>query len=211
MHQQQVAPPHPPPPQPPNWTPPRPARRRRWPFTLALFAVLAVICCCGCPGYFAKPVVEQYPAEVVLPETIADFRLRDDSSSRRLVQELEKEIEAGDHFAVDDTFAAVYGDRLGKRVAVFGTTGLRLTPKSDLEREMTRLTERYALTELTEIDSDTRGQHQQCALGNSQGVTVVVCGWADHGSLGVALFTRRSLPESAALLPEFRDALIIRG
>jgi hypothetical protein len=176
---------------------------------LALLAAFAFVCCCACPGYLAKPIWEQYPADVVIPETVADLTLYKNSANDQLVEQLQRELRA-EHQFVDETFAAVYRDRLGKRVVIFGTIGLRLTPESDLEDEMSRLRSRYALATPQSLDTDVRGYYQQCAVGVANGTNVVVCGWADHGSLGIALFNRRSLPESAALLAEFRDAMIIR-
>jgi hypothetical protein len=63
-----------------------PRRRRRWPRRLALVTLLGVVCCCGLPaGYltWCRPAV---PVTAVLPRTVADLRLRDDSASRRAVR-----------------------------------------------------------------------------------------------------------------------------
>jgi hypothetical protein len=36
---------------------------------------------------------------------------------------------------------------------------------------------------------------------------MTVCGWADHGSLAVAMFPGRGIDESAGLLRKMRDAM----
>lgn len=205
--------PHPGPATPPGWQPPsgyaRPRRRRRWPLVMALLTVLSVVCCCGLPAYLLLPILEQYPADVSVPSQVADLTLREDVVTQRAVQQLEQQVQA-DHPLAAETFAAVYGDRAGKRVTVFGTTGFRLTPETDLKQEMERLTQRYSLTEVTTIETDTRGHHEQCGVGRADNRAVVVCSWSDHGSLGTAVFTRRSVSESVALLATLRDTLIVR-
>jgi hypothetical protein len=195
---------------PPGYVPVAVRRRWRWPRIVTWLTLLTVACCCGCPGYFGKPMWEQYPASVSVRAEVADLTLRDDAKSQQTARRLEQETRSA-HLLVEKTFAAVYGDPTGKRVTIFGTTGFRLDPKGDLDTEMARLTKSYALTEVTPIETGVRGEHQQCGVGEVDGTDVVVCGWADHGSLAAALFTRRSVPDSAALLGEIRTALVARG
>ncbi|SDZ26667.1 hypothetical protein SAMN05444365_108149 [Micromonospora pattaloongensis] len=199
---------------PPGWQPPPGyvpvRRRRRWPRLMAMMTLLTAACCCGIPGYLGKPMWDQYPATAAVQARVADLALRDDATSQQTVRRLERETRTA-HLLAEQTFAAVYGDAARKRVTVFGTTGFRFSPDSDLETEMARLTESYGLSGVTPVDTGVRGLHEQCGVGTDAGTSVVVCAWADHGSLGVALFTRRSVEDSAALLDELRRALVTRG
>ena len=111
----------------------------------------------------------------------------------------------------DDVFAGVYGDRAGKRVTVFGTTGFRLRPEADLEAEMQRLTDRYRITGIEPFDLGEMGAHERCGVGRANKATVVVCGWADHGSMATVLLTRRSVSDSADLVGLLRESLLTRG
>ena len=95
-------------------------------------------------------------------------------------------------------------------MTVFGVTGFRWSPESDLEAEMTRLTDVYALSGVEPVEVGDSGGFQRCGTGAADGATVVVCGWADHGSLGTAVFTRRSVTDSAALLDKIRQSVITR-
>lgn len=201
-------PPQAPPGYPPGYPPAPPAfrrRRRKWPW----FLLFTLACCCGCPAYFGKPMWEQYPASAALPAQVADLRLRDDSATKRTTDRLEAELRTA-HWLAEDTFAGVYADRAGKKVTVFGTTGFRFSPESDLQTEMTRLTERYRLQDLETVDTGTRGEYLSCGVGKEGNATVAVCGWADHGSLATAVFTRRSASDSAGLLEELREAIVSR-
>jgi len=40
---------------------------------------------------------------------------------------------------------------------------------------------------------------------------VVVCAWADHGSMATVLLTRRSIEESADLVSRLRSAVLTPG
>jgi hypothetical protein len=197
---------------PPGWRPPPgyvavPVRRRRkWPWVL----LLSVLCCCGVPGYFAQPFWEQYPASATTPATIADLSLRQDDASERTADRLRAATRVEYVFA-ESTFAAVYGDGRGKRVTVFGATGLRFDPDGDVTHEIDRLTDRYGLTEIRTVPADRRGEQRRCGVGDDDGRGVVVCSWADHGSVGSGVFTRLDVEDSSRLLSQVRDSILTRG
>lgn len=199
------------PPATPPWTarptPPRPRRRLRRLRRLVLLLVVLAALVAGRP-YIQEhvPVLNQYPVTAVLPDSFADLSLRDtaagEKAARRLAEQLQ---EAG---ADGDGFAGVYTDARGKRVTVFGVTGLRLTPGSDLDGQLSRLSESLGLTNVQAYDVGEFGAHQQCGTGRLDGTSVVACGWADHGSLATVLLTRRSLDESAGLVTRLRDTVL---
>jgi hypothetical protein len=197
---------------PPGWRPPPgyvavPVRRRRkWPWVL----LLSVLCCCGVPGYYAQPFWEQYPASATTPATIADLSLRQDDASERTADRLRAATRVEYAFA-EGTFAAVYGDGQGKRVTVFGATGLRFDPDGDVTHEIARLTDRYGLTEIRTVPADRRGEQRRCGVGADDGRGVVVCSWADHGSVGSGVFTRLDVEDSSRLLSQVRDSILTRG
>ncbi|MEJ3749673.1 hypothetical protein WEI85_41240 [Actinomycetes bacterium KLBMP 9797] len=192
---------------PPGYPPPaRRRRRRKWPW----FLLFTFACCCGIPAYFVKPMWEQYPASASLPAQVSDLTLRDDATSQRIAKQLKADLRVNNWLA-EDTFAAVYGDGDGKRVTVFGTTGFHFSPEDDLRTEMERLTDRYKIRNVEQFDTGARGEFTSCGVGKDGDATVAVCGWADHGSLATALFTRRNRADSAELLEQFREILIARG
>lgn len=186
--------------------PKRVGRRRRWPLLL----LLTVLCCCGCPAYFGKPLWDQYPANAVLPVQVADLQQRDDAVTKRLTEQLRQDLE-NEHPLAEDVFAAVYANRSGERVTIFGVTGIRLTPEQDVAEEMERLTQTYQLSQIEVAEPDSRGQYRRCGIGKSKQTNVVVCTWADHGSMATGVFTGLSVDESNALLSEFRNVIITRS
>ncbi|ASW57916.1 hypothetical protein CIK06_22175 [Plantactinospora sp. KBS50] len=172
--------------------------------------LVLVACCCACPGYFGRPLWQQYPATAALPGQVADLTLRDDAASRRASQRLEQDMRLAHTFA-EQTFAGVYSAPGGKLVTVFGATGFRFNPDQDVVAEVNRLTDTYGLTEITVVPTDQRGEYRRCGVGRVGGTSVVLCTWADHGSLGTGLFTGRSVPDSADLLDRLRAAIVTRG
>ena len=192
----------------PSAAPPR--RRRRWPRRLALVSLLGVVCCCGIPaGYLTWVPAAQFPVTAVPPQTVGDLSLRDDSASRRSVARLKQQLR--DAGARGDVFAGIYTDGNGKRVTIFGTTGLRVTPKADVEAELRRLADQFGLRDLQPYDLGETGAHERCGIGTVDGDTVVVCGWADHGSLGTVVANRRSVSDSAQLTGILRSAVLTHG
>ncbi|MEW2146474.1 hypothetical protein AB0869_27045 [Micromonospora vinacea] len=198
-----------PPAPPPGWQAPKGyvpvpvRRRRRWPWLL----LLTLACCCGCPAYYGFPISAQYPARAALPVQVDDLSLRQDDSSTETARQLEGEVRK-EHWLAEDTFAGVYATTSGKRVTVFGGTGFRLSPESDAEGEISRLTERYALGAPESVDTGVRGRHERCAVGSADGSDVVVCTSVDHGSIATGVFTRLSVADSASLLATLRAQIV---
>jgi hypothetical protein len=173
--------------------------------------MLTIGLCCGCPAYFVVPMWQQYPATAAVPSEAAGFTRLQRGKAARLERELERRARDG-HLFAEGTFAAVYRGGDGWQVTLYGTTGFRLAPKSDLETEFGRLAEDLKLTDdVREVEPGELGGHQRCGFGTAaDGDDLVVCGWADHGSLGVATFSAGSLEENAENLRELRALIINR-
>jgi hypothetical protein len=169
--------------------------------------LLSVACCCGVPLWWAQPFSTQYPASADLPDQVAGLDLRDDATSRATARRLETEVRQANLLA-EDTFAGVYGTSDGKRVTIFGSTGVRLSPESDAKDELTRLTERYQLEPGVPVPTGVRGRYERCAVGRADGDAVVVCTSVDHGSLATGVFTRLSLDDSGRLLDTLRQRIV---
>jgi hypothetical protein len=196
---------------PPGWRPPAgyvavPVRRRRkWPWLL----LLTLVCCCGIPAYFGGPMAQQYPASAALPDQLADLSLRDDAASADVAKRLENEMQAT--YWAEDTFAGIYSSANGKRVVIFGAIGFRFSPDKDVDAEIGRLRDEYDLRDIRTIDTGTRGEHQRCGTGRWNDDSVVVCTWADHGSIATGVFDRLSVDDSARLLARMRSSIVSRG
>ncbi|MEU3455968.1 hypothetical protein ABZ671_20585 [Micromonospora sp. NPDC006766] len=196
-------------PTPPGWRPPQgyaavPARRRRrWPWMM----VLIVACCCGVPLWWAQPLRAQYPASAALPDQFAGLRLRQDERSQSAAEQLRNEVRQA-YPRADDTFAGIYTTGEGKRVTLFGGTGLRLTPQADADAEIVRGRDRYALGPAETVETGVRGRYERCAVGRADGDAVVLCTSVDHGSLVTGLFTWLDVNDSGHLLDQLRQQVV---
>jgi hypothetical protein len=201
-------------PPPPPWAErpaprplPPPRKRRRRGRRFGLFLLLGVLCCCGGPlAYYNVPAARQYPVTAVLPQSFLDLDRRDDDASKAAAARLAQE--AGEKAG---SFAGVYGDGDGKRVTIFGVTGWRLDPGKDVRTELDRLSDDFDLNDVQSFPAGEAGVYERCGVGRSNGKAVVVCAWADHGSLATVLLTRRSLDESAGLVEQLRGAVLTPG
>ncbi|MEU4695024.1 hypothetical protein [Actinoplanes sp. NPDC023714] len=199
-------------PAPPPWAAkPMPKRRgfvRRALRRLTILTMVAVVLCCGAPlAYTQIPAARQFPVDAILPDSFSDLVLRETESAKRAVERLAEQLqEAG---SGGNAFAGVYSDGNGKRVTVYGATGFRLTPGSDVSAQMDRLAGSMELTDVSDYDTGVPGVHERCGTGRLDDTAVVACSWADHGSLATVLLTRRSLDESAALVAQLRDEVLV--
>ncbi|GIF00250.1 hypothetical protein [Paractinoplanes rishiriensis] len=206
-------------PAPPPWVsrepqrplPPAPRKRRRWGRRFALLSLFGLVCCCGGPiAWFQFPAARQHPVSATLPQTFADLNRRDDNASQRAVERLADELRATDA-GTDGAFAGVYGDNRGKRVTLFGVTGFRFNPGTDARTQLETLSSDLKLSGVQKFDLGELGAHEFCGIGRVDGTAVVVCAWADHGSMATVLLTRRSLDDSAELVGRLRDAVLSPG
>ncbi|MEV6637132.1 hypothetical protein AB0M54_41010 [Actinoplanes sp. NPDC051470] len=208
--QRPPGPPRPPglpgPQRPPRKGLPPPRKKRRPLRTLGTFALLSLVFCAGVPAIFLWPAAGQYPVSASLPDSVSDLDRRDDATSRRAAQRLAAELSDG-----GQAFAGIYADGNGKRVTIFGTTGLRITPEQDVEAQIRQLTPDYDIEDVRPFDMGETGVHERCGKGRAGRNTVVVCAWADHGSLVTVLMTRRSIADSADLTAVLRSAVLNRG
>jgi hypothetical protein len=173
-----------------------------------VFTLLTVACCCGLPvAYLAWPPAQQYPVRAILPAGVADLSKRDDDASRQTVARLTQRMHAA-HSSADQVFAGVYGDGYGKRVTVFGATGFRFNPALDVRSELNRLVGTYAIQDQRPFDLGDAGAYERCGVGSASGTPVVVCAWADHGSVAAMVMTRRSVADSARLTGIMRSAVL---
>lgn len=198
---------------PPRYAPPQvimKRRRRKWPWVLGFFALLCLGCCGGCVAW-ARPYYEQYPATAVTTAAVTGLKIVDDTAATRTGERLRGAVESSQ---LDEArFIIVYADQTNRqsRVTVFGTTRFVTDPKKDLDAALGKLTDDLQLNGVREVDAGPLGGEQRCGTGKLDGKAVALCAWADHGSLGVALFAGRSVEASHDRLQDIRNAVIQRG
>lgn len=187
--------------------------RSRKGLKITLAVVGAVVVLAGVAGFiFAKPILDEYPAEVSTGPAIAGF---DQSTNPQLVslsQQMNTEFKAGSE--LDSTAVGVYhksGDEEQKFIMVVAGSALLLRPQNELQSAFDSMSSGgLTVTATHKVDAGELGGYAQCGTSVTGGVKLAVCGWADHGSLGMIMFFDRGVAEAEKLLLDFRKEIVAR-
>ena len=182
----------------------RPSRTK----VIALSALLAAgLVGAAIIGTTVWRVASQKDAALVAPPQVATLRVDDSESGVQTADYLTTALAA--EVDLDQTVGAVYTDAGGgnQGVLFFGGTTLIWTPESDLDTAFDLIADdQGAVTGLHDVDAGPLGGTMKCGTTSSDDGDIAVCGWADHGSLALAMFPNRSPADSAKLLLEIRSA-----
>lgn len=185
-----------------------PTRRGSRSRRIVLAALLAVgLAGSTALGLAAWRVAEQKDAVLGTPAQVGELR-RDDSPRAATTADYLRTALAA-KVDLDDVVGAVYSDpgRAQRAVLFFGGTTLLWTPERDLDTVLELVSdETGAVTDLRAVAPGGLGGVMKCGAVDAEGARMAVCGWADHGSIAVALFPERQPAESAELLRRMRDA-----
>ena len=188
----------------PGRTRERSSRRRR----IVLGCLLAVgVAGAAVIGTSAVRIVTQKDAAVVAPPEVGTLRIDQSENGLQTADYLSTALSAD--VDLDKSVGAVYtdGGAADRGVLFFGGTTLIWTPEADLDTAFNLFAdEQGAVTGLHEVDAGDLGGTMKCGVTTSPEGDITVCGWADHGSLALAMFPNRAEEESAKLLLDIRNA-----
>ncbi|RKN42614.1 hypothetical protein [Micromonospora endolithica] len=185
----------------------RPAgsRRRRWAWTAA--AMVGIVGA-GVIGVAGWRMAQQKDTEITQPDRVAGLT-RDDSERARSTADYLRSGFAAD-IDLDRSFGAVYRDPSDERrsVLVFGGTTLLWQPERDLDSLFTLMAdETGAVTGLRKMPEGRLDGVLKCGTTSGEGGDFAVCGWADHGSVVMAMFPGRSVDDAGGLLRTMREQM----
>jgi hypothetical protein len=175
------------------------------PIRRVLLIALLVVALAGVSvfGYVGWQIVSEKDAQLATPATIGSLRLDDSEDGRSTADYLQTALSA--EVDLDKAVGAVYLDSGNKNVLFFGGTTLFWTPESDLDTAFGLVSDNEgAVTGLHSVDAGSLGGTMKCGSTKTDDGPLTICGWADHGSLALALFNNRSEADSATLLREIR-------
>jgi len=158
-------------------------------------------------GAGAWRISAQKDAALVAPPEVGTLRIDESARGKETADYLTTALAA--EVDLDKTVGAVYtdGGSSDRGVLFFGGTTLIWTPESDLDTAFDLMSDdQGAVTGLHEVAAGPLGGTMKCGLTRSQDGDLTVCGWADHGSLALAMFPNRPEPESAKLMLDIRSA-----
>ena len=184
---------------------PRPRSRVR---VVLLSGLLAVaVAGGGALAYTGWQIAAQKDATLTPPAQVGSLRLDESEEAKNTADYLQTAVAA--EIDMDKTIGAVYTDTAGqgKDVLLFGGTTLFWTPENDLDAAFDLIDDNQgAVTGMHEVDAGKLGGTMKCGTTKADTGELTVCGWADHGSLALAMFNNRPESEAAPLLRQLREA-----
>jgi hypothetical protein len=178
---------------------------------ILLIALLVIaIAAAAVLGYTAWQIFTQKNATLSTPPQIGALRLDDSQDGKDTADYLQTALAA--EINLNQPVGAVYTDDAERDVLFFGGTGLIWSPGKDLDAAFAMISDdQGAVTAVHDVPAGKLGGTMQCGTTKTDGATIPVCGWADHGALAVAMFPNRTEQDSAKLLLQLRDATQIRS
>lgn len=167
----------------------------------ALVAAVAVL-----PGEWR--VFQQRNTELKLAQETAGLRLDESPEAQSTAEYLRTALAAS--MDLKSTVGAVYADPVERSLSVVfigGTATLR-SPETDLDRLFQLVTDKADnVAGVRPVPPGPLGGVMKCGASAGAEDPMAVCGWADHGSVAIAMFPNRPIDESAVLLRAMRTDL----
>jgi hypothetical protein len=161
-------------------------------------------------GYVGWRISSQKDATLTVPATVAGLKVDSSDEGRTTADYLQTALSAD--VDLDHAVGAVYTDGSGNNVLFFGGTTLFWTPEDDLRAAFDLVSDdQGAVTGLHDVPAGPLGGTMKCGTTKADNADMAVCGWADHGSLALAMFPGRSMDDSATLLGVIRAAAQTRN
>jgi hypothetical protein len=179
--------------------------------TVVLSSLLVVaLAGAGTLAWFGWQVNSQRQTTLSTPTKIGALTLDDSEQATSTADYLQSALNA--EIQMDKAVGAVYSGADEKSVLFFGGTTLLWSPESDLDSAFKLVNdEQSTVTGLKEVDAGEFGGTMKCGVARSpEDGDLTVCGWADHGSLALAMFPNRTESEAAPLMREIRAAVQTR-
>ncbi|AGL15015.1 hypothetical protein [Actinoplanes sp. N902-109] len=179
--------------------------------TIVLGSLLAVtLAGLGAIGYAGWGIAREKDATLTTPDKIGNLTMDTSEQGRSTADYLQTALSA--EVDLDHAVGAVYSDAGGNNVLFFGGTTLIWTPGSDLETAFELISDNQgAVTGLHDVPAGKLGGTMKCGTTKTDDANMSVCGWADHGSLALAMFPGRTESDAAALLQQIRDTAQTRN
>lgn len=198
-----------PPPREPAEEPEATSPRRRRTRLIVLGSLLTVgLVGAAFVGTVGWRVMQQKDAQLETPAEVVGLRLDQSARAQETAEYLRTAI--GARIDLDQSIGVVYTDPASadRSVLLFGGTTLIWTPDNDLDTLFDLLSDdNGAVKNLHEVEAGDLGGVMKCGESEAPEGNTTVCGWADHGSVVLALLPGRTQDEGAALLRDIRGTI----
>jgi hypothetical protein len=182
--------------------------RKRWIFLGVLAAMAAMVLIMVSPTLLR--VMAQNGATLTMPEKVGQLTRVEGPSAQTSANNLVTMLRAA--IDLERSEGAIYTDDNDQIIMLFGGTALLWNPEQELDAVLNLMldNDEEAIRGMTTVDAGPLGGVMKCAPTDDQVVVTAICGWADHGSIALAVFQGRSHEEAAKIMRELRAASLQR-
>jgi len=159
-------------------------------------------------GVAGLRILQQKDATLNAPDRVAGLSRDTSTQAADMADYLRTALAAG--IDLDTTVGAIYNDPADadRGVLFYGGTALIFRPERELNSLFEMLDdETGSVSSLREVPAGDLGGVMKCGTVKVPEGAMSVCGWADHGSVAVAMFPDRAIDDSASLMRELRDQI----
>ncbi|MFC0002665.1 hypothetical protein [Micromonospora siamensis] len=170
-------------------------------------------------GVWGWQVLREKDTRVDTPARLAGLE-RDDSERALNTADYLRSGFAAD-IDLDRSFGTVYREKTnaggtpaagaGRSVLVFGGTTLLWQPERDLDSLFGLMADETGkVGGLRAVDAGDLGGVMKCGTTEGDGGDFAICGWADHGSVAMAMFPGRTVDDAGSLFRQMRAGMQTR-
>ncbi|MFF5175885.1 hypothetical protein ACFY3U_25125 [Micromonospora sp. NPDC000089] len=160
------------------------------------------------PAETDDPTAEPSPSEteedelgqvrLVIPKTLAGRAKSTDPTLRKLADQTTRDMKS-DVTNETGAVSAFYGSPARRNMVMMaGASGPVLSPEKELDDALKGLGATLAVKKTTPVSPGPLGGVARCGDGKASGISLGVCAWADHGSVGVLVLYFSSASKAKA-------------
>ena len=154
-------------------------------------------------------VLGQSDTKIAAPPKVGSFTLDTSDGAKETAEYIRDAIATAVGF--DSSSGLIYRDQSTTVLLVAGT-GRMWKPDRSLQSAFDSVSDdKGGVRDLHDVDAGGLGGAMRCGTTKTDDGDLSVCGWADNGSLGIALFPGRTPNDAAKMLLELRSAVEQRG
>ncbi|WP_327008559.1 hypothetical protein OHA72_15685 [Dactylosporangium sp. NBC_01737] len=150
-------------------------------------------------------VTQQNDTTVTTPAQVGAFTMDSSDDAKNTAEYVRDAIAA--EVNLDKSVGAIYKDQAQTVILVAGTARV-WKPESSLSTAFKAISDDSgAVRDVRDVDAGSLGGVMRCGVTVDKEGEIAVCGWADNGSVAVALFPGRPVADAAKAMLELRNAV----
>jgi hypothetical protein len=150
-------------------------------------------------------VTQQSDTKVSTPAQVGAFTMDSSDDAMNTAEYVRDAIAA--EVNLDKSIGAIYKDQTQTVILVAGTARV-WKPESSLSTAFKAISDdNGAVRDIHDVDAGDLGGVMRCGVTVDKEGEIAVCGWADNGSVAVALFPGRPVTDAANAMLQLRKAI----